>query len=161
MIYTLLLTVQLLVHDFHVSVTDIKFKEDKKVLQISSRIFLDDLELALRGYTADESLDITSIVRWKFIDESLANYILENLELENEKGKAYPLKYVGAEVEDDVMWCYVEVEKVKKISKLKITNTILHEVWFDQENLVHVRAYETVQSVRLFKQKNTELIELD
>lgn len=151
MIATLLLSVQLLVHPFHVSVSDIKYKEDQKAIQISTRIFLDDLELALQTYTGNDKLDITDKANWELVKTSLKEYVLQNLQLWDEKDKEYQLNYIGAEIEEDVMWCYVEIEKVKKISQVKVRNSILHEVWGDQENLVHFRAFEKVRSARLYR----------
>ena len=151
MIATLLLSVQLLVHPFHVSVSDIKYKEDQKAIQISTRIFLDDLELALQTYTGNDKLDITDKANWELVKTSLKEYVLQNLQLWDEKDKEYQLNYIGAEIEEDVMWCYVEIEKVKKISQVKVRNSILHEVWGDQENLVHFRAFEKVKSARLYR----------
>lgn len=151
MIATLLLSVQLLVHPFHVSVSDIKYKEDQKAIQISTRIFLDDLELALQTYTGNDKLDITDKANWELVKTSLKDYVLQNLQLWDEKDKEYQLNYIGAEIEEDVMWCYVEIEKVKKISQVKVRNSILHEIWGDQENLVHFRAFEKVRSARLYR----------
>lgn len=155
----LLLIVNLWVHPFHVSVSDIKYKEDQKALQISTRIFLDDLELALQAYSGREKLDIVEKSNWDFVDEQLEKYVLERLKLWDEKDRAYELNYVGAEIEDDVMWVYVEIEKVKKLEKVTIWNAILHEVWADQENLVHFRAFEDVQSARLYKGDDSEVFE--
>ncbi|MEM6643334.1 MAG: DUF6702 family protein [Bacteroidota bacterium] len=138
-----------LLHPFHVSVTDVKYKADQKSLQISSRIFLDDLELALRETSGDQSLDITDPDDWEQVKTELKQYVLERISLEDQKGKVFTLKYVGAEIEEDVMWCYMEIEKVKRLSLIKVTNSILHEIWADQENLVHFRAFDTVKSGRL------------
>ncbi len=154
-----LIAFQALVHPFHVSVSDIKYKEDKKVLQISMRIFLDDLELALQAYSGNEKLDITKKENWVFVNENLERYVLDRLKLWDEKGKEFELNYVGAEIEEDVMWCYIEIEKVKKLKQVKVWNSILHEVWNDQENLVHFRAFDDVQSARLYKGEDTEVFE--
>lgn len=129
------------------------------MIQISTRIFLDDLELALRSYTGNEKLDITDKASWNFVNESLKKYMLERIKLWDEKDRVYELNYIGAEIEKDVMWCYIEIEKVKKLERVKVWNSILHEVWGDQENLVHFRAFEKVQSTRLFKEEDTEVFE--
>ncbi|MBC6401901.1 MAG: hypothetical protein GDA51_09640 [Ekhidna sp.] len=155
----LLLVIHLLIHPFHVSVTEIKYKKDQEVIQISSRIFLDDLELALREYTGNDKLDITDESGWGFIEEHLGNYLLNQVRLWDEKGKPYELNYIGAEIEDDVMWCYIEIEKVKTLKQVKISNSILHEVWADQENLLHFRAFGRVKSARLFKGNETKVFE--
>lgn len=159
MITFALIFFQTILHPFHVSVSDIKYKEEKKAIQISTRIFLDDLELALRAYTGNETLDITEKERWDFVNENLEKYLLERMKLWDEKGKAYELNYIGAEIEDDVMWCYIEIEKVKRLEQVKIRNSILYEVWGDQENLVHFRAFDDVQSARLFKGEDTKVFE--
>ncbi|MEO9869011.1 DUF6702 family protein [Ekhidna sp.] len=161
MISLALIFFQSLLHPFHVSVSDIKYKEDKKALQISTRIFLDDLELALQTYSGNEKLDIAKAEDWNFVKENLKPYILERLKLWDEKGEAYELNYIGAEIEDDVMWCYIEIEKVKKLKQVKVSNTILHEVWGDQENLVHFRAFDDVQSARLYKGDESEIFSWD
>lgn len=159
MISYLLLIANLWVHPFHVSVSDIKYKEDKKAIQISMRIFLDDLELALQEFSGDDKLDITDQAYWGAVKDNLRPYVLERFKAWNEKDKAYEISYVGAEKEDDVMWCYIEIEKVKKLKKVTIQNTILHEVWADQENLVHFRAFGDVKSARLFKGDDTYVFE--
>lgn len=157
MITLALIVLQSLMHPFHVSVSDIKYKEDKKAIQISTRIFLDDLELALRAYTGNETLDIIKKENWEFVNENLKQYMLEHITLWDEKDREYELNYIGAEVEEDVMWCYIEIEKVKKLERVRVKNTLLHEVWGDQENLIHFRAFEKVRSARLFKDEDTEV----
>ena len=159
MITLVLILFQSVFHPFHVSVSDIKYKEDQKAIQISTRIFLDDLELALRAFTGNEKLDIMDEKSWNFINENLEKYLLDRMKLWDDKGREYELNYIGAEIEEDVMWCYIEIEKVKKLKQVKVWNSILHEVWGDQENLVHFRAFGDVQSARLYKGEDTEVFE--
>lgn len=156
MISILLLVINLWIHPFHVSVSDIKYKEEKKVIQISSRIFVDDLEQALQVYSGNDKLDITEKPNWGIVNDLLKKYLLERIHLWDEKNKMYELHYIGAEIESDVMWCYLEVEKVKKIKSVKIQNSVLHEVWDDQENLIHFRAFDRVKSTRLYKEDNSK-----
>ncbi|NQZ75595.1 MAG: hypothetical protein HRT61_05705 [Ekhidna sp.] len=159
MITSLFIFFQLTLHPFHVSVSDIKYKEDQKVIQISTRIFLDDLELALQHYSGNQKLNITEEANWDFVNETLKKYALERIKLWDEKGKEYELNYIGAEIEDEVMWCYIEIEKVKKIKQVKVWNSILHEVWGDQENLVHFRAFDDVKSARLMRGEDTQVFD--
>ena len=153
MIYLLYFVVHcLLFHPFHVSVSEVKYKEDEKVIQISTRIFLDDLEEALKIYGPWEKLEITDETQWEGINELLGKYLLEKVKLSSEKGE-YDVSYIGAEIEGDVMWAYLEVEKVKKLKQVVITNYILLDVFDDQENIVHFRAFDKVKSSRLYKDK--------
>jgi len=157
MITSILIFFQVLLHPFHVSVSEIKYKPEQKSLQISTRIFLDDLELAMRAYTGYDKLDITEPENREKVDASLKKYTLEHVRLWDDKGKPYQVNYVGAEIDEDVMWCYLEIEKVKKLKSVKVKNSLLHEVWGDQENLVHFRAFEKVKSARLFKGEDTKV----
>lgn len=150
MIYSFILALQMLVHPFHVSVTEVKYKEEKKAIQISTRIFLDDLEETLQAYLRDEKLNITAEENWGVVNTTLKTYVLEKLKLSNEKG-ALELLYVGAEIEKDVMWVYVEVLKVKKLKRIKVWNGLLTDKFDDQENIVHFRAFDKVKSARLYK----------
>ncbi len=154
-----LIAISITLHPFHVSVTDIKYKQEKKAIQISSRIFLDDLELALQEYSGNNKLDIMEPNNWEFINDNLKQYLLSKIELRDEKNRKYELNYIGAEIEEDVMWCYMEVEKVRKIESVTVKNSILFEVWSDQENLVHFRAFETVKSARLYKGNESQLFD--
>lgn len=159
MITAALIFFHALLHPFHVSVSDIKYKEDKKAIQISMRIFLDDLELALQAYTGNEKLDITKVENWDFVKEKLKPYVLGRLKLWDAKDREYELNWIGAEKEDDVMWCYIEIEKVKKLEQVKVWNSVLHEVYGDQENLVHFRAFGDVKSARLYKGEETQVFD--
>lgn len=150
-----LLMIASIIHPFHVSVTDIKFKEELKSIQISTSIFLDDLELGLKAYTGNQTLDIVDEASWDFVQTSLKPYVLSKFLIRDEKGRKYDLNYIGAEIEDDVMWCYLEIEKVKKLKSVTVTNEILHEVWNDQENLIHFSAFGDTKSARLFKEEKS------
>ena len=133
------------------SVAEIKYKEEQKAIQISARFFLDDIELALRAYTGDENLDIGDEANWPLVNMKLGEYLNEKISLKSGKNKDYALNYVGSEIEKYAVWCYLEVDNVKRFDKLIVKNTALQEVLSDQENLVHVRAFNKVKSARLFK----------
>lgn len=150
MFSTVLIVIQSLLHPFHVSVSEVKYKEEKKAIQISVRIFLDDLEMALQEYSGNDKLDITLKENWNLVNENLQKYILQNLRVYNDKGQM-KANYIGAEMENDVMWTYVEIEKVRKLKTITIWNSILTETYDDQENIIHFRAYEKVKSARLHK----------
>ena len=143
-------------HPFHVSVTEIKYKKEKKTIQISTRIFLDDMEMALRAATGNEMLNITLEEDWGSINVALKDYIMDHLKIYNAKGQM-DAKYVGAEIERDVIWIYTEVEKVKELKTVRVANSLLTEAYNDQENIVHFRAHGKVRSARLNRADNEEI----
>jgi hypothetical protein len=61
------------------------------------------------------------------------------------------LVYLGEEIEADVMWCYIEIPKVKKLERIEVENLLLLETFDDQMNLVHVKAFGATQSLKLYQ----------
>lgn len=135
-------------HDFHVSVCSIDYRAEKKTLEISHRIFLDDLETAMRKEFGDSYIDVVNPKDKDRFAERLEEYVIKKFEL-TVNGKEPELNYLGAEIEDDVMYCYIEVEGVKKLKSVSVENKILMELFADQVNLVHVKAFEKTRSMKL------------
>lgn len=127
---------------------EVKFKEDQKVIQISTRIFIDDLEVGLRSFIGDQRLDLTESADWETIQKHIGSYMLDKVSVSSEK-KSFEMNYLGAEIEEDVIWAYIEIPKVRKLNKIIIRNEVLLDIFSDQENLVHFRAFGDVKSERI------------
>ena len=50
LLYSVLIGVYLIFHDFHVSVTDLEHNAQNQTVEVSHRIFIDDLEMALKKF---------------------------------------------------------------------------------------------------------------
>ena len=70
--------------------------------------------------------------------EYLAAYFKENFEV-GINGANSTYEYLGGEVEDDVIWCYIEVTDVAELESIQLTNKVLTETFDDQKNLVHFK----------------------
>jgi hypothetical protein len=70
-------------------------------------------------------------------------------------GKEKKRVYIGNEIEDDAMWCYMEYEGIKKYKTLKITSKILLEKFDDQANIIHFTYGDFEKSIKLDKLKST------
>lgn len=136
-----------LLHPFHVSVMEVVHKPEERLVQVSIRIFLDDLELALRAATENNSLDITDTTATEYLEEEIGKYVKSRFTVTTHKNLIF--NYLGFEYDQDVLWCYFEASKVKKFDELKISNKLLIEAFDDQENLIHVRKDGKVKSFRL------------
>ncbi|QCK13490.1 DUF6702 family protein [Mangrovivirga cuniculi] len=134
-------------HPFHVSVTDIVHKKDQKALQITSRVFLDDLELALNDVTG-ETLDVIALSKSGELDNILKPYFLKNFKLRVDDEKT-PLKYLGSQLDQDALMVFLEVENVQTVSKLFVRNTLIFEKYDDQSNIIHFNYNDEVTSARL------------
>jgi hypothetical protein len=134
-------------HPIHVSVTEIEYDAAEKELEIMMRVFIDDLENALRLHHKQAGLDILNT------DEATAKkligaYLLShfNVTLDNRKTR---MEYLGQEVEGQAFICYILVPGVQSWTKCEVTNNVLFELFDDQSNIVHVTSGGVTRSRRL------------
>ncbi len=146
-------------HPFHVSVVEVEHDAKTKALQISERVFLDDLEETLNNVYKVQ-LDIVNPDNVAFRDSLIQDYIMSHLIISVD-GKQKKRTYLGHEIEEDALWCYIEYYGVKKIKQVSITNTIFFEVYEDQNTLIHFTYNEKTKSKRLTKTKPTEVFEFE
>lgn len=142
-----LLLILLTGHPFHVSVCEIAYDEETRALQITQKIFLDDLELGLREYSG-ERFDITEKASEDKVNKLLEAYYPEKMQV-LVNGKTRTFRYLGFEIEEDAMWCYLEIEKVRNLKSLEVTNTILFEIFEDQSTILHIQKSGKIRSFRL------------
>lgn len=133
-------------HAFHVSVCEIEFDEGKRQLEITHRIFLDDLELGLTNWSG-EKIDILNPSDPKRLDQLIGKYLSEKTSYTLNK-KTFQANYLGSEKEDGVMFCYQVISDVKKLKSLKVSNTLLMETFDDQSNVIHVDRLGETKSLK-------------
>ena len=139
-----------LAHPFHVSVCDVEFNDKTKSLEISQRIFLDDLEEALRKKSGWTTLDVVNPTDKKRFDALIKEFVMENLSLEI-NNKSVKLSYLGHELESDAIWCYLEVTGVNNLSTIGVENSVLINTFPDQVNLVHIKKDGKIRSLKLYR----------
>ena len=135
-------------HPIHISVTEINYSAKDKALQITSRIFIDDLESSIRTKRNEEKLDLMNPKNGLTTDQLVEEYLKDHLQIKVD-GKVRPLRYLGSEREDLAIICYIEVENFKKAKKIEVRNDVIMETHADQSNLVHVTYLGPIKSARL------------
>lgn len=136
-----------LLHPFYVSVTDINYNSKSKMIEISSKIFCDDLENVI---FKENKLKI-DIINPK--DKNLANilvagYIKKHLQL-RVNGQNLTLKFIGYEISDAAVWCYLETDRVNKINIFEIKNDILISLHAEQNNLINLKISQKEENLKL------------
>lgn len=142
----------LLFHPLHISVTEIEYNEKAEALQIISRIFVDDLEVAIRAKTDLPNLDILNPQKGLTTKGLIDDYLKDHLKVRLD-GKEQQLNFLGYEEENFAFICYIEIEKVKSFKVIEVENTVITETYDDQSNLVHVTYKGPIKSMRLMKDK--------
>ncbi|MBK7649712.1 MAG: hypothetical protein IPJ20_01755 [Flammeovirgaceae bacterium] len=154
---TLLYTFYLLLHPIHLSVSEINYSEKDKALQITSRIFLDDLELSIRNQLNQPELDLLQPGPSQTTEQLISDYVLKRFSVKLD-GKLQKVNFLGFEREDPAVICYIEIENVKKFSTIEVKNEVIMEIHDDQSNLVHVTYKEPVKSMRLTRDKSSGIL---
>lgn len=123
-------------HPYHVSVCEIVYSDEAEAVQITHRIFLDDLEKGVQQHVGNEKLVL--LEDSLETHQGIENYLKEAFSIVV-NGQNTQYTYLGGEVEDDLMWCYLEVVQVSDLKSVSIKNSLLTETYDDQNNLVHFK----------------------
>ena len=145
MIRTLILSLFILpfVHDFHFSRTKAHYNPQTQTLQMSMNVFTDDLELAVsnmghEGFKIDIEPDAST-------DSLMSVYILSKYHASH-AGQQLEMDWVGYECDYDVTYVYIESEAFAFDSTLLIDQTILMEIFDDQENVLDFESSDIEES---------------
>jgi hypothetical protein len=141
------------VHPFYMSVTEIRYNTPRKSLEISCRIFSDDLENVLKKESG-QPLDIIHPKNHAAADSLVARYLRNHLSLRAD-GQPLSYKYIGYEISEDATWCYLECAPLAPFRKLDIRNDILYSEHETQSHMIHVIVGERRQSTKLDNPKST------
>jgi len=145
-------------HPFHASVCEIEYNENSHSLEISYRMFLDDLEEAINK-KYNEKVDILKPDQKDKVDELVEKYLKEQMKYSvNEQ--AVEFEYLGSEIEGYALWCFIEVPDVEMPKTLEVENGVLLELFDDQINLVHFNKEDKVRSLKLFKDNSRGILDL-
>ena len=137
----LLLTVILIcgawfMHEFYVSLSEVRYNPDTERFEVSIRIFPDDLDRALLERSGIHTQLATELEHPK-ADSLLMRYLLEDFSLEV-NGEMLKLEYLGKEPESDALWCYLESSEISDPGILRVRNVVLTEYFPDQVNIIQV-----------------------
>jgi hypothetical protein len=135
MLQLLILSFLNIFHPFYVSVTEIEQSQKTKAVQVSVRIFYDDLEKTLNA-EFKTGINISKPADRKKVDQVIENYLKAHLKIKA-NGKPLALKFVGYEIEEDAAWCYLETSPLPPVHDFNIVNDILFEAHPSQSNMIH------------------------
>ncbi|MBL7927067.1 MAG: hypothetical protein JNK61_09175 [Bacteroidia bacterium] len=149
LVWVNLLLVALQLHPFYMSVTQLQLFANKP-MQITCRIFTDDLEAALKE-SSKTTIDLTKPEQQTWADSSLKKYLAARLHIKADN-KVLQLTYLGYEITDEATTIYLEGNTGLHHSIL-IKNTILIDRLPQQLNIVHVLQNGKTQSNKCNKEK--------
>jgi hypothetical protein len=133
--------------------------QEQESVQIISRIFIDDLEKALQT-NYDEFLVLSYKDEAPIISTYIERYLQDHIKLKI-NNEAVTFNFIGKEYEGDIARCYLEVENVKYIETLEITNSILFDLFNAQQNIVKTKINSKNKSVILNSKNPNALLKFN
>jgi hypothetical protein len=121
-------------HKFYLSNTSIEFNAQTRAIEITSKIFTDDLEHAIEAQCYryhslyPQSPEVFELVK---------KYIGEKLSLQA-GGRNVVLNFIGYSVDNDMTTLFIEGNYFDP-NQVVVNNTILLDLYSDQQNIVEVR----------------------
>jgi hypothetical protein len=136
MLQVLVLWWSVFFHPFFVSVTEINHNAKNHSVEVSCRMFYDDLEKALEKHYHTH-FDIVKPTNKAQVNQLLTDYIKKHLIIKAD-GHVLNLSFVGYEIQEDGAWSYFEVKGVNSIKKIEVHDDLLYTEHPEQINMLHV-----------------------
>jgi hypothetical protein len=134
-------------HKFYVSIYQVNYVPEKKMLQVTCRVFIDDINNALekkykkKFHLGDKDETPEDIAK-------MQQYITDNFTISvNNKPKT--LEFRSKEMENNVLICYFRITGIQKITYLGITNKCLFDFVTEQQNIIQTTIYGKKNSLLL------------
>ena len=131
-----------LLHPFHTSITNCEYNAQSQGLEISIRVFTEDLELAI-GEPIQNIKPTASIEQ----DSAIVTYLKNHIAFKADKLELKTI-YLGRETEYDITYLYMEIPTFPHTAKkFEIRQTILFDQFEDQSNILHLQLGEESKSL--------------
>ena len=134
------------VHKFYVSIYQINFAPEKKMLQITSRIFMDDLNFVLEKKFK------------KRVNIGEPNESEEDDFSIKINGKPKEIHFLSKEIDNNVVVCYFKITAISKITSIEIHNKVLLDLNSDQQNIIQTNINGKKKSLMFEGDSFTEIL---
>ena len=143
-------------HKYYLSLTQIKYNQEEKSIEIIINVFMDDIETTLNN-EFDIDLQLTTKKELKDSDRYFSNYLKEKLQIKV-NNKELEFNYLGKEYDGDLIYFYLEIKGIENITSLEIINQILTKEFQDQQNVVKIKVGNKKVSKILTKKNDKALL---
>ena len=143
-------------HKEYHSLTNIDYNKKEKALQITMRLFTNDIDLALKKYF-EKPIELGSINEIVDANKLLELYLNQKfiLSINNEMTQ---YQFLGKEFEKDELYLYMEIKEIEKIEQISVQNAILTELFFEQENIIKLNINDQQKSIILTKENDKGML---
>ena len=134
-------------HKFYVGIYQVNYVAKKKEIQVTARIFVDDLEKALEA-RYKKKIYLSTPKEIAETNGFIKSYLSEKIQIKI-NSSVKNLKFLGKETEDNVLICYLTTPVPEKINAIEMVNSVLTEIYPEQQNIVHININGNKKSLLL------------
>ena len=131
-------------HEYYVSITEVVYVLEKQQLQLTTRVFTDDMEAYFNSQT-NENIQLSPDHNPILIDALVERFFQNNFKVFFDNNKV-EISYLGRQYQEDQMLIFAEVTELSPPTSYKIQNTILIPFRTKQQNIVRVKNNITQKS---------------
>lgn len=131
-------------HEYYVSITEVVYVSEKQQLQLTTRVFTDDMEAYFNSQT-NENIQLSPDHNPILIDALVERFFQNNFKVFFDNNKV-EISYLGRQYQEDQMLIFAEVTELSPPTSYKIQNTILIPFRTKQQNIVRVKNNITQKS---------------
>jgi hypothetical protein len=135
------------VHKYYVAVFQMDHKPEKKTIQVTGRIFTDDLEKTLNAKYG-KTFYLATTKELPETATTVKQYLLDKITVKV-NGKSAHVTFLAKEVDDDILVCYLTVPAPKKVTSIEVRNTVLQEMFREQQNMINTKVNNERKSLLL------------
>lgn len=117
------------------SITHVNYIEKQKAVQITLRVFIDDLQTELNLESTTDQIELATDREPKNIDITYHTYLKEKFKI-NINSTEKEFEYLGKKYDHDMVVFYIEIPDIEHIKSIQIQNTILCDLYSEQENIL-------------------------
>ncbi len=140
-------------HPYHVSFMEMELNNNEKIVEVSLKVFSDDLQQAVNR-TSKHRVKLGGEL--SDVDELAVKQYIEKHVVPSVNGKPVDLQFLGVESFPDNMWIYFYFNAPD--STFTLRNSLLFDLYDDQENRVNFTAGTAVKHYRFVKGQESVLI---
>lgn len=147
-------------HKFYVSVTNVRYSEKDDALQITSRVFIDDLD-AVMDARYDLRTNLDTELESPLAEEYLEKYLRTKFVV-SVNGQPQTYTYIGKKYDNDVVIFYLELPQLNypQVKTIQIENEVLTDLYDEQQNVVHFKIADKKKSFVLRKENTKGVLNL-
>jgi hypothetical protein len=135
-------------HPIYVSVSEIEYLPASQRIEVSCKVFTDDLEQVLREQKPGATIDLLNAAKHQSMKPIVGNYVQTHFQL-RAGNQPVTLRFLDYEQEEEGIVCYLEADRIAPFGELHITNSLLYERSTQQMGIMHVLKEGKRQSLKL------------